>query len=645
MKIETATLACDTNGTPWSAAFGDVYHSAESGPGQARHVFLGGNDLPAAWAGRKIFTIVETGFGLGINFLATWQAWRNDPARPARLHFVSIEKHPFTRDDLQTIHRRYTEFADLTPQLHAAWPLPLAGSHRLTFENEGVTLTLVFADVAQALPQLRLAADAFYLDGFSPQRNAAMWEPRLLRTLARLARPDATLATYTAARAVRDALAEAGFVVERRRGFGRKRDMLHARYRPHWQPRHAPPLPPSWPQRRAIVIGAGIAGAALCERLAQRGWSVTLLEHQATAAGGASGMHAGAFHPLLARDDSITARLTRAGFFHALQRWQALAAAGDAPDWQRCGVLQLADAAADANREETRMRETIAALDPPPAYARYVDAAEASELAGLPLRAGGYWFPQGGWMCAASLIAANLASAPIDARFNAPVTRLARIDECNEWQALAADGSVIAAAPVVVLANAADAAQLADFAHPLQQIRGQVAYLAAADAPASRVVLTGAGYLLPVVDGVAVTGASYDVEDKDLTPHAEDLSQFTEQLQQMLGRRIDLTGAGGRVGFRCVAVDRLPLIGAVPDLATARAQASTLTGAHFADLPRLPCLYAATGYGSRGLVWSALAAELIASQLDGEPLPLEADLVDAVDPGRFALKQLRHGTL
>ena len=259
MKIETAALACDANGTPWSAVFGDVYHSADSGPGQARHVFIGGNNLPANWAGRRTFTIVETGFGLGINFLATWQAWREDPARPQRLHYVSIEKHPFCRDDLVALHRRYAEFPALAAQLHAAWPLPLAGTHRLHFDDEGVTLTLVFDDVAHALPRLRGGADAFYLDGFSPQKNPDMWSPRVMQALARLARNDATLATYTTARTVKDALAQAGFAVERRRGFGRKRDMLCARYQPRWQPRHAPPAAPVWPRRHAMVIGAGIA--------------------------------------------------------------------------------------------------------------------------------------------------------------------------------------------------------------------------------------------------------------------------------------------------------------------------------------------------------------------------------------------------
>jgi len=167
-SIVPAMPAFDANGTPYSPHYGDIYHSAESGPGQARHVFLGGNGLPQRWAGTNVFTIVETGFGLGLNFLETWQAWRADPARPQRLHFVSVEKHPFTRAGLAVLHAAYPEFAPLAAELQNAWPLPLPGLHRLHFEDGSVTLSVYFADVADALPKLRLAADAFFLDGFAP---------------------------------------------------------------------------------------------------------------------------------------------------------------------------------------------------------------------------------------------------------------------------------------------------------------------------------------------------------------------------------------------------------------------------------------------------------------------------------------------
>ena len=181
--VVPARLAFAADGTPYSHEYRDVYHSAEGGPGQSRHVFLAGNGLPDRWRGKQVFTILETGFGFGLNFLVTWQAWREDPQRCERLHFVSIEKHPFTRHDLEQIHARYPELATPAAQLHAAWPMLVPAVHRLEFDSQRVVLTLALADVQSALRELRLAANAVYLDGFSPQSNAEMWTPAVMKSI------------------------------------------------------------------------------------------------------------------------------------------------------------------------------------------------------------------------------------------------------------------------------------------------------------------------------------------------------------------------------------------------------------------------------------------------------------------------------
>src|SRR5947207_6511333 len=226
MPLIPARLEFAADGTPWSEEFGDVYHSAAGGPAQARHVFLAGNELPQRWAQRERFVILETGFGFGLNFLATWQAWQRDPSRCRRLHYVSIEKHPFTAGDLRTLHQRYPELKDEAAALHAQWPLLVSGAHRLEFGN--VVLTLFFGDISM-LRDLRLAADAVYLDGFAPARNPQMWTHQAMRAVSRLAAQDATVATWSVAGAVREALEATGFAVEKRAGFGGKREMLTAR--------------------------------------------------------------------------------------------------------------------------------------------------------------------------------------------------------------------------------------------------------------------------------------------------------------------------------------------------------------------------------------------------------------------------------
>jgi tRNA 5-methylaminomethyl-2-thiouridine biosynthesis bifunctional protein len=228
--LQPAQLCLDADGTPVSEVYGDVYHSAAGAHAQARHVFLAGNDLPARWRGRGRFSILETGFGLGLNFMATWLAWQGDPSRCDVLEFISFEKHPFVAEDLAAAHAGWSEFAQLACRLHQVWPMPVAGEHRLEFDGGRVILRLVFGDAVEVLPvfdaRVDATIDAIYLDGFSPARNPELWSPALCADLARLAAPGATLATWSVAGHVRRTLAAAGFVVERRPGFAGKRQML-----------------------------------------------------------------------------------------------------------------------------------------------------------------------------------------------------------------------------------------------------------------------------------------------------------------------------------------------------------------------------------------------------------------------------------
>lgn len=228
MPIVPAELAFAGDGTPFSPVYGDVYHSAQGALEQARHVFLAGNDLPARWQGRDVFSILETGFGIGLNFLATWQTWRN-AGRPCRLQFISVEKHPFLRNDLQTLLARHPALAEQAADLLTQWPLPIEGVHHLHFEQEAITLTLFFGDAAQQLPKLSARLDAVYLDGFAPARNPDIWSPLLLAQISDRCTPAATLATWSVAGALRRALESLGWNIERRPGFAAKREMLTAR--------------------------------------------------------------------------------------------------------------------------------------------------------------------------------------------------------------------------------------------------------------------------------------------------------------------------------------------------------------------------------------------------------------------------------
>ncbi|HEU6454903.1 MAG TPA: tRNA (5-methylaminomethyl-2-thiouridine)(34)-methyltransferase MnmD, partial [Roseateles sp.] len=219
-------VAWRADGVPSSERFGDIYHTETGALAQSRHVFLDGCGLPGAWSGQPQWRILETGFGLGLNFLTSWQAWRADANRPRMLHYVSIEAYPVGPHDLLRAAGAYPELMPLAEQLAAQWHGLLPGFHRLAFDAGRVLLTLCIGDVQPMLRAQRFEADSIFLDGFSPQQNPAMWAPDTLKAVSRFARQGTGLATWTYARAVRDALSQNGFQLERRPGLPPKRDCL-----------------------------------------------------------------------------------------------------------------------------------------------------------------------------------------------------------------------------------------------------------------------------------------------------------------------------------------------------------------------------------------------------------------------------------
>jgi len=457
------------DGVPYSAAYGDIYHSADGGAGQAQHVFLHGCGLPEKWAGRANYVMLETGFGIGLNFLTTWAAWRDDPQRPARLHFLSVEKHPFRAEDLACLHAQWPKFAALSAELVANWPMLMPGFHRISLDAGRVQLTLMLGDAADCLPQVEARVDAFYLDGFSPDVNADLWQPALFGELARLAKPGATAATYTVAAPVRQGLAQAGFACEKRAGYGHKRHCLSARFAGESIPGVLNKT------QRVAVIGAGVAGASVAHALAERGIEVTVLERADAIAQGASGNPVGVFRPLVSRDDNRASRLTRAAFLHDLRAWAALPGV----EWARCGVLHLAKDADAAAKQ----RQALADTAPPQDFARWVELDEARELANWPVAAPGVFYPAAGWVVPASLCRAWLNHPMIRLRTGCVVSRLNKVS--TGWQLLDRAGAVLAEAGAVVLANARDASSLVpDQAWPLHTVRGPITRLPPASQPA-----------------------------------------------------------------------------------------------------------------------------------------------------------------
>lgn len=607
-----------------SAAYGDVYHNISSALGQAEHVFLRGNGLPQRWRGRPAFTVCETGFGLGLNFLALWHAWRQDGARPRRLHMLSIEAHPFSRAEL---HEWLGQVApdtlqDLAGQLADQWPACLPGLHRLEFEGGAVTLTLAFGRAADIAPLLRARVDAYFLDGFAPDRNPDLWQPELLRDLSRLAAPDATVATWASAGMVRRGLAQAGFQVGKQPGYGGKWSMTVGVRADPTGPiaGHEP-----WLQARAaddagagevVVVGGGLAGAGIAQALALRGRPVCVIDASGPAAAH-QGHAAAALTPVIARDDNPRARLSRAGSLRALARWAGLPPAA-AP--RRCGTVQLER---DAGRTAA-LAETLRLLQFPADWVRAVTRDEAAALAGVPVSRGGLFFADGLLVRPAALVAALLDMPGV----RMVTGQAAALRQCGSaWQVLDAGGRLLGQGATVVLANAFGAQALlraSGLLEPLPRmaqmhaLAGEVTLLPAhALDGGPRCIVGGEGYLLPALDGWCVAGSTYEhgaaaAVVSDAGQQAV-LHKAARLLDQWPADRPQLTPGQlpGWAGWRAVLPGRLPAIG---------------------PLAHAPGVWLAAGYASRGLTWSALAGDLIAAGLHDEPLPLAADLLAAVAP-------------
>lgn len=637
-------LAFDEHGKPFSTLYGDVFRSRDGARAEAREVFVEGCDLPARWRAAERpaapvahpFTVLELGFGAAVNFLETLAAWRSVAPRGLRLHFVTVEAHPLARDDVERAHRALGIDGDDAKRLRDRWPRALPGLHTIAFDDANAVLTVCLGSAERVVPRLRLAADAIYLDGFAPARNPAMWQAPLMRALARLARAQATLATWSAASAVRRALHEAGFEVERLAGHGGKRHRLRARYAPRWRTFPAPDAPPQWPSTDVLVVGAGLAGAATAAGFAHRGWRVQVLEARDAPACGGSGQPLCADHLHLSPDDNVLARLTRS----ALGFRDAFAP----PREQPMGKLLL-----DADEAQATHRiEMLRRLAFPEAFVRHVAQDEASELSGVALARGALWLADAHIVDPRALVDRWLAHDAIELRTGTRVERLA----CDEtgWSAFDAAGTRIARAALVVLANASDALRLGGLASlPLRAMRGQSTWLPKASLPGLRRAVSGLAYAAPAGERILV-GASFDDGDS-LEPSPRADASNVRRLAAMLapdaaaaGTSADAWARHARcaaVGVRWASIDRIAAIGELPDEPHAWRQAQCLVGNERLALPRASGLYGAFGCGTRGVVWACLAAQLLPALADGSPAPIEADLMRALDPARFVRRRLR----
>lgn len=673
MKTRHAKVHFNEQGTPIADDFDDVYFSNDSGIDETLHVFIAGNDLPQRWLehNQKHFVIAETGLGTGLNCLVAMQAFahfrQQNPTHVLKQLFIlTTEMFPLTREDLKQALARFEPLSEAAGLLAEQYPVNLDGCHRLCFDRYSTVLDIWLGDVHSLLGQWHCPADglvdAWFLDGFAPSKNPQMWTAALFSQMARLTRTGGTLATFTVAGVVKRGLREAGFTISKRPGFGRKRDMLSGVYLhdKHSDSKAFPIENPYYrytqsalqPTQQVAIVGGGLAGATMALALTRRGLNVTLITPKAELADGASGNPQGGYYPQLHAQPSRPSNIQAHSFLFARRYYQEILDQGAtfAHDW--CGVLLLDFNANVAARHQSLLHNGAW----PSELISGVSQTQASTIAGLPVPTGALYCKSGGWLSPPELVQAMVTLASREGRLTVMHdTRVTAISQANEHEQTGRANHVtlttnkgVIQVDHAILCTGADSHHLGlERFLPLRAVRGQVESIKSTGALRSlQTVLCHKGYLTPAWHGRHAMGSTYVKGDTDTAVRPSESTQ-NQQLHQLTLAHADwhhLLRSDGtaRAAIRLGLPDHLPAAGALPLPLDDCARWHALSkGVGLSKVPKPPAqaVHVLTGLGSRGLTTAPLMAEILASQLCGEPLPMANELLNSVNPQRFVVRQ------
>lgn len=640
-------------GLPYAITFEDTYFANQGGLDEAHHVFLDGNHLIKRWQAlspkhSQPFVLAELGFGTGRNFLLAWSLWKKHAPDSARLHFISCEKHPLSRQNLSKCLALWPDLQEEAGFLLDNYPILTPGFHLLQFDGGRVSLTLMLGDAHDCYRELLACGDvaaeknlresyvdAWFLDGFSPTKNPLMWSEDLFVTLGMLSKNNTTLAAFTTADAVKERLQSAGFNVSASKEKGR----MIAEFKgltPRHATRHTPwhlSSPKIATGKKALVLGAGLAGCYTANALAQRGWRVTILDAQKEAASGASGNQHAILFPQLSSFFSPVTAFMLTTYLYAIRYYKQVL--GTDFIGELSGMLQLAY----NHKEHVSQANLHGWLSCYPELGALVNAADASAIAGIVLQYGGLFIPHSGWFDSPALCRLLLQKPGIQWEPNTLVTSLDY--DGREWHANGYH------AEVVVIANGYQANAFAQTAHvPLKAVRGQMTFVLGNEQSARlKVPVCGDGHIIPARGGIHSVGATYYPGVEDMACYEGDdnqnITKFNSILTEGVGAR---QIAGHWAGVRAVTPDYLPLVGPVANAEGFRQQFASLAtdSKRWIPLPGVyhDGLYVCAGFGSRGLTTIPLSAQWLAAIINKELGSLPRTMVQSLSPARFLRRDI-----
>ena len=659
-KIFSTVQAADIewrNGVPYSRQFKDIYFSFADGLAESRHVFIDGNNLITRWkylskSMVQNFSIGETGFGTGLNFLLTWSLWRKHSLSGMRLQYFSCEKYPLKKSDLRQVMEMWPELTELTEQLLARWPALTPGRHCIEFIKDRVTLILMIGDAQEMFDSLLQSGhvqeekklptpkiDAWFLDGFAPSRNEDMWNVRLCATIAMLSGNNTTLATFSVARSVRESLASVGFVLEKRPGFAYKREMLCARMSGISEAVSVQKPKTAWhypyffdkPDKKVIIVGGGLAGAFAAYFLSIRGWHVTVMDKASSVGQGASGNPQAVTFPHFSAYDSPMSRLMLQAWHYSMKFYHDFC--DDSIPHQLNGLINIANSL----KNDSALLHFI---EQHPQLGKFLDSESISDIAGNTIDSSGFFFRDGGWIDGAALCKKLLDFPNIECRKQQNVTDLHYLD--GEWHLNGLSASK------VILATGSSAHLFKQTSYlPIKGIRGQMTFLPA-QGKLVQVPVCGIGHILPAYADKIAIGATYDLKHQHAFCDQKDDLKNIEKIQSM-PIQFEHTGAVSHhwSGVRAVTPDYLPISGPVACEEKFLHQYHSLqkNASKYIHSEQViyPGLYVLAGFGSRGLVTTPYCARWLAGILNHEMSILSRTMQQALSPSRFLYRLIVRG--
>ena len=656
-SISIANIDWSDQKEPFSSDFNDVYFNTDNGLQESIYTFLDGNNLATRWTNhqQRTFCIAETGFGTGLNFLLTCDAFQthlsdHSDSTLKHLFFTSFEKHPLSKQNLITALEQWPSLSNFSALLIEQYPINLVGCHRLHLDAFNITLDLWFGDASKSIAELHVYKtglfDAWYLDGFSPSKNPDMWQQSLFNLIVQTSKEDATLATFAAASFVRKGLQEAGVIIKKRKGFGKKREMLTGTI-PF---KHNSVIHKQFVRNSAnsasqdvAIIGGGLSAACLTLALVKRGFHVTVYCKDERLAKGASGNKQGALYPLLNETHNELSQLFANAFLYA--RNLVLSTNMNASlDYDFSGLLQLF-----YDTQSSKKLNNILASDLPQALVEKLEMAETNAKAGLALDLASLCYPQAGWVDPNKMVQSLFESASKKGKVTINLNNKVECFEPvnDQWHLQITDTlshNKQQQHDILILASGMNTLGFEQCkAIPLSAARGQVTYIKSETNSTLnnlKLPLCHEGYLTPQINNIHCMGATFDRHNENESYQALDQSLNKAKLNKCVPNKkwvedIDCNHASANVGIRATTRDHFPYMGQLADYSATK---DHYKNAHKIfpkeDAPFHTNLFVLTGLGSRGICSAPLLAETLASQINGDPLPLSKSILNSLQVNR-----------